>query len=138
MSDHAVYAFRDVLCDTGQEQDHPAYELPGVCIRSGTVQGQGEPDNPFRLCRGPQVFREVLLKTIEESFKGTSLIRCNRKYIVNVDKIKVLRKEDDGYVIDLDNEEVPPIAVTKTYVQNVLSRFSPQPGAQDEGKGPSA
>lgn len=78
------------------------------------------------------------LKTIEESFKGTSLIRCNRKYIVNVDKIKVLRKEDDGYVIDLDNEEVPPIAVTKTYVQNVLSRFSPQPGAQDEGKGPSA
>ncbi len=69
------------------------------------------------------------LKTVEESFKGTSLIRCNRKYIVNVDKIKVLRKEDEGYVIDLDNEEVPPIPVTKTYVHNILSRFSPASGS---------
>ena len=30
------------------------------------------------------------LKTVEESFKGSSLVRCNRKYIVNIDKVKVL------------------------------------------------
>ena len=37
------------------------------------------------------------LKTVEESFKGSSLVRCHRKYIVNMDKVKVLRKEKDGY-----------------------------------------
>ena len=37
------------------------------------------------------------LKTVEESFRGSSLVRCHRKYIVNMDKVKVLRKEKDGY-----------------------------------------
>lgn len=64
------------------------------------------------------------LKTIEDSFKGTSLIRCHRKYIVNSDKVKVLRKESEGYFLDLDNMDIPPIMVTKTYMENVLSRFS--------------
>ena len=67
------------------------------------------------------------LKTVEESFKGTSLIRCHRKYIVNADKVKVLRKESEGYFLDLDNDEIPPIMVTKTYAGNVLERFSPNP-----------
>lgn len=60
------------------------------------------------------------LKTVEESFMGSSLIRCHRKYIVNMDKVKVLRKEKDGYELNLDNDVIPPIAVTRTYVENVL------------------
>ena len=32
------------------------------------------------------------LKTVEESFKGSGLIRCNRKYIVNIKKVSMLRK----------------------------------------------
>lgn len=66
------------------------------------------------------------LKTVEESFKGSSLVRCNRKYIVNVDKVKVLRKESDAYVLDLDNEVIPPLAVTKTYTDIVLAHFTEQ------------
>ena len=64
------------------------------------------------------------LKTVEESFKGSSLVRCNRKYIVNTDKVKVLRKESEGYVLDLDNEAIQPLPVTKTYTDIVLSRFT--------------
>ena len=60
------------------------------------------------------------LKTVEESFKGSSLVRCHRKYIVNMDKVKVLRKEKDGYEMDLDNDLIPPISITKTYAENVL------------------
>jgi hypothetical protein len=52
------------------------------------------------------------LKTVEESFKGSSLVRCHRKYIVNLSKVSMLRKESDGYVLDLDKEEIPPISVT--------------------------
>lgn len=61
------------------------------------------------------------LKTVEESFKGSSLVRCHRKYVVNMDKVKVLRKEKDGYQLNLENDTIPPIAITKTYAENVLS-----------------
>lgn len=64
------------------------------------------------------------LKTVEESFKGSSLVRCHRKYIVNMDKVKVLRKEKDGYELDLENDAIPPITITKTYAENVLSLFN--------------
>ena len=67
------------------------------------------------------------LKTVEESFKGSSLVRCHRKYIVNMDKVKVLRKEKDGYELDLDNDAIAPIPVTKTYSENVLGHFNSNP-----------
>jgi hypothetical protein len=64
------------------------------------------------------------LKTVEESFKDSGLVRCHRKYIVNIKKVKVLRKESDGYYLDLDNETIPPLSVTKTYADTVLSHFT--------------
>lgn len=66
------------------------------------------------------------LKTVEESFMGSSLVRCHRKYIVNMDKVVALRKEKDGYELDLENDAIPPITITKTYAENVLSRFNNQ------------
>lgn len=64
------------------------------------------------------------LKTVEETFRDSSLIRCHRKYVVNAAKVKVLRKEPAGYVLDMENESVQPIPVTKTYLPNILKRFS--------------
>lgn len=64
------------------------------------------------------------VKNIENSFAHTSLVRCNRSSIVNFDKVKVLRKEQDGIFLVLDHEEVPDIPVSRTYAARVLSRFS--------------
>ena len=64
------------------------------------------------------------LKTVEESFKDSGLVRCNRKYIVNIKKVSMLRKESDGYVLDLANESIPPLPITKTYTDSVLSYFT--------------
>ncbi len=64
------------------------------------------------------------LKTVEESFKGSGLVRCNRKYIVNINHVATLRKESEGYFLDLDNEAIPPLPVTKTYTDIVLSYFT--------------
>ena len=63
------------------------------------------------------------LKTVEESFAGSDLIRCHRKFIVNMQKVKVLQKVGAVYEITLDNEAIAPIPVTKTYIGNVLERF---------------
>ena len=63
------------------------------------------------------------LKTVEESFSGSDLIRCHRKFIVNMGKVKVLQKVGATYELTLDNEAIAPIPVTKTYIENVLERF---------------
>ena len=63
------------------------------------------------------------LKTVEESFAGSDLIRCHRKFIVNMQKVKVLQKVGATYEITLDNEAIAPIPVTKTYIEGVLERF---------------
>lgn len=64
------------------------------------------------------------LKTVENSFADSSLVRCHRKYIVNTEKIKVLRKEKDGFVLELENESIPPISVSKTYQEKILELVS--------------
>jgi DNA-binding LytR/AlgR family response regulator len=71
------------------------------------------------------------LKTVEDSFKGSGLIRCNRKYIVNLSKVSMLRKENDGYYLDLSNETIPPLPVTKTYTDSVLAYFTEQEPLMD-------
>lgn len=64
------------------------------------------------------------LKTVEESFLDSELVRCHRKYIVNMMHVKVLTRQKDGYTIELDLEDSDPIPVTKTYEENVLRRFN--------------
>ena len=66
------------------------------------------------------------LKTVEDNFKDCGLIRCNRKYIVNLSKVNMLRTENDGYVLDICNEAIPPLPVTKTYTDSVLAYFTEQ------------
>ena len=63
------------------------------------------------------------LKTVEESFRGSDLVRCHRKFIVNMAKVTALRKERDGYMLDIDNDRIEAIPVTKTYAAAVLARF---------------
>lgn len=64
------------------------------------------------------------LKTIEESFTDSTLIRCHRKYMVNLDKISTLRFENGSYFIDLDMPGIEPIPVSKSYEETILSRFN--------------
>lgn len=64
------------------------------------------------------------LKTIEESFHDSNLVRCHRKYIINMMRVRLLSKSGDGYSITLDDDSLSPIPVTKTYEENVLHRFN--------------
>ena len=66
------------------------------------------------------------LKTVEDSFKDSGLVRCNRKYIVNLEKVSMLRKENEGFILDLCNKEIPPLPVTKTYIDTILGYFTEQ------------
>lgn len=64
------------------------------------------------------------LKTVEDSFRDSALMRCHRKYIVNLLRARVFRKEKDGYFIDLDSDSIGPIPVSKTYYENIMKYFA--------------
>jgi len=65
------------------------------------------------------------LKWMEENLTTDSpLVRCHRSYIVNLDKVKVLRKTKDGIYLELDAMNTPDIPVSKTYYERVMNKFS--------------
>ncbi len=65
------------------------------------------------------------LKWMEENLtKETPLTRCHRSYIVNMDKVKILKKVKGGIVMELDAENTPDIPVSKTYYDSFMHKFS--------------
>ncbi len=65
------------------------------------------------------------LKWMEENMtKETPLVRCHRSYMVNLDKVKVLRKTKEGILLELDTINTPDIPVSKTYYDRVMAKFS--------------
>lgn len=64
------------------------------------------------------------LKTVESSFSDSDLVRCHRKYIVNINKVRVLSGHKDGYFLEMDLPSTDPIPISKTYEQAVLARFN--------------
>lgn len=64
------------------------------------------------------------LKYIEENFSSSNLIRCHRFYIVNLNKVKVLRKTKEGLILELDTEIDMSIPVSKTYGQTIAALFT--------------
>ena len=69
------------------------------------------------------LLRETL-KKIEETFSGDEIVRCHRSYMVNFEKIKVIRRDRDGLKLGFDNPQVIDIPVSKTYVNTVMETFS--------------
>lgn len=63
------------------------------------------------------------LRTMEDELKQESIIRCHRSYLVNVEKVKLIRREKEGLVLELDS--IPPsiVPVSRTYMNEVLTAF---------------
>jgi DNA-binding LytR/AlgR family response regulator len=63
------------------------------------------------------------LKAVLEENSNNNLVRCHRSYIVNFDKVKLYKKEKEGGVIELLNDLLPVIPVSKSHIENVLQKF---------------
>ena len=61
--------------------------------------------------------------TIEESFNDIGLIRCMRQFIVNASKVGNIRKESGGFILEIDNKTIAPVAVTKNYADRYWPVF---------------
>jgi len=110
----------------------PFYDEKGVLkfsIKSENLYYLESAENYLSICylNKGKVSKYLLrdtLKKAEDTFAGTEIIRCHRSYMVNFEKVKVIRKDKDGLRLELDNQAVMDIPVSKTYVSSVMQTFS--------------
>jgi len=55
---------------------------------------------------------------------NSQLMRCHKDFIVNVEKVKVLHKNNDEVTIQLDDANTADIPVSKTYYDEFIARLS--------------
>lgn len=133
-----LMTFENVVTDEPQKPDNKWQKIT-LYDNSGALKLSVSPENLYYIesddnyikvwytdSKGDlqQYILRCRLKTVEESFKDSTLLRCNRKYIVNMSKVGMLRKESEGYVLELNNTSIDPIPVTKTYTDAILSYFT--------------
>lgn len=64
------------------------------------------------------------LKRLEADLNDTGIIRCHRSYMVNFNKVNIMRREKEGLVLELEVSPPMDIVVSKTYVDQVLKTFA--------------
>lgn len=63
------------------------------------------------------------LKNLEKELLEYNIIRCHRTYLVNLDRVKVLRKEREGIIAEFELPDARDISVSKSYQKNISERF---------------
>ena len=64
------------------------------------------------------------LKRTAELLADTHVMRCHRGYMVNMEQVKVLRREKENFYLELGIEGVRDIPVSKTYGDAVMKWLS--------------
>ena len=72
------------------------------------------------------------LRDIEEKYQSAGLRRTHRSYIVNFSRVKLLKRANDGLVIDFDILGMPNIPVSKTYMDAVMEQLAKSRTPDDE------
>ncbi len=63
------------------------------------------------------------LKNLEEYLSEYTFVRCHRSFIVNFEKVKLVRKEKDGLKLEIDAPAELVIPISKTYSEGVMKEF---------------
>lgn len=67
----------------------------------------------------------ITMKDICEQLSDTNIVRCHRSYMVNLDLVKVMRREKENLFLELGVPNVREIPISKTYGEQVLRRLVP-------------
>lgn len=67
----------------------------------------------------------ITMKDISEQLAETNIVRCHRSYMVNLDLVKVMRREKENLFLELGVPHIKEIPISKTYGEKVLRRLVP-------------
>lgn len=59
------------------------------------------------------------LKQVAEQLSSTHIQQCHRSYMVNLDLVKVMRREKEGMYVEFGLEGVPDVPISKTYADSI-------------------
>lgn len=59
------------------------------------------------------------LTRIAKELATTHIQRCHRSYIINLDLIKVMRREKEGIYVEFGMDGVPDVPISKTYLESI-------------------
>lgn len=63
-------------------------------------------------------------RSVEENLRDTSMVRCHRSYIVNINKIQLLEEDKRMHYITLNDKSIGRIPVSKSYYSKVVSSLN--------------
>lgn len=63
------------------------------------------------------------LKNLERELENTMVTRCHRSFLVNLERVKVIRRDKDGLYIELDAPSSNDLPVSKSYQRKVSEKF---------------
>jgi hypothetical protein len=64
------------------------------------------------------------MKKMEEIFQNSEIVRCHRCFMVNFEKVKIIRKDKEGLQLELDLPSAIDIPVSRSYFDRVMITFS--------------
>lgn len=59
------------------------------------------------------------LTRVAKELETTHIQRCHRSFIINLDLIKVMRREKEGIFVEFGMDGVPDVPISKTYLDNI-------------------
>ena len=62
----------------------------------------------------------MTLQRMAAQLQGTNVMRCHRSYLVNMEQVRVLRRDKEGFFIEMGINGVPDLPVSKTYSEEIL------------------
>ena len=65
----------------------------------------------------------ITMKDICEQLADTNIVRCHRSYMVNLDLVKVMRREKENIFLELGMPQIKEIPISKTYGESVIRRL---------------
>lgn len=65
------------------------------------------------------------MRDLTSQLADTNIVRCHRSFMVNLDQVKVLRREKDNLFIELGYSGLKEIPISKTYGEEVLRHIVP-------------
>ncbi len=64
------------------------------------------------------------MKAMEKALEHTPVVRCHRSYMVNLDEVKVIRRQKNGAFMEFGIDRIPDIPVSGKYDSEVTKRLS--------------
>ena len=73
-------------------------------------------------------------RSVEDSLKDTSMVRCHRSYIVNINKIQLMEEDKRMHYITLNDKSIGRIPVSKSYYDKVVTALNALQDKQSKTK----